>query len=126
MMTSRFSKIQPHDIAVAMGIDDDAALWTLSERIELHYKPETWRQIGTKLRVLDIPRPWLKKRLKKLHNFLQQLGAFHKYSYGGVVGRSCFTHAARHLGRRFIWTRDASDCYPSISPEALKSELRAI
>jgi hypothetical protein len=43
-----------------------------------------------------------------------------------VIKRSCFTSARKHLGASGVWTRDVADCYPSITPQALFRELKAV
>jgi Reverse transcriptase (RNA-dependent DNA polymerase) len=67
-----------------------------------------------------------KKRFKQLLRWLHRQGLAHARAYGGVAGRSCFTHAEIHLGKKFTWTRDVSDCFPSITPEAIKTALLSL
>ena len=44
-----------------------------------------------------------------------------------MKGRSCFTSATLHCGaNRIVWTRDASDCFPSVSPESFEAELLSL
>jgi hypothetical protein len=125
MMISRFGRIRPADVARAMELDE-AALWALSTRIEQRYFPERLACIGRKMRPLDVPKPWFMKRLRRLHRWMQRVGVSHPSAYGGVKGKSCFTHAAKHLGNTYLWTRDVSNCYPSVAPLSLYSALRRL
>lgn len=108
-----------------MGLSVDG-LWAFARQIHVCYKPRRMQWDGKKHRPIDPLYPEPKRILKKLHVYLQNNRLNHPSAHGGVRGRSCFSSARRHLGGRFVWTRDAADCYPSISPEAMRRELRAL
>jgi hypothetical protein len=87
------------------------------------YLPTRLQPIGTKLREIDEPKPLAKWRLKRLAIFMGKELPVHPCAHGSVRGRSPFTAASRHLGNRHNITRDAKDCFPSVSPEAFRVEL---
>jgi hypothetical protein len=89
MMTTQFLRILPSDIARAMGVSESTA-WTIAKYAEREYFPERQVRVGRKLRPLDVPKPVLKKRLRRLHKWLQQIRVSHTHAYGGVTGQSCF------------------------------------
>ena len=68
----------------------------------------------------------LKFRLKALHELLQAFGFYHPAAHGGVRGRSCFTAAREHLGKKAVSTRDIKDCYPSVTKEQFRQKLLAL
>jgi RNA-directed DNA polymerase len=119
------SLFQPADIAEAMGMDEQQ-LWDLAARIETFYKPQRLQKARGKIRIIDPPTEALKVKLRRLHDWLQRRRLYHPASHGGNKRRSCFSSATRHLGRRFVRTRDARDCYPSISPAVFEKELLAL
>jgi hypothetical protein len=45
---------------------------------------------------------------------------------GGVRGRSCFTAARLHLGKKAVSTRDVTDCYPSVTREQFRRKLLSL
>ena len=112
-------------IANAMRMDV-AELLDESRYAERLFRPPEKRPIGKKHRLLDIPSPSFKWRLKLLHRFAQKHLPVHDCAHGGVAKRSCFTAAERHCGRVAVVTRDIKDCYPSVMPEAFEAELRAL
>ena len=84
------------------------------------------RPAGKKHRPIDPMFGWSKKLFRTLHRWLQRQQFAHARAHGGVRGRSCFTSAQQHLGHRFFWTRDAENCYPSITPAAFHQEMLAL
>ncbi len=117
--------IRPEDIAQAMGLSTDQ-VWAFARHIERCYKPRRMQWDGKKHRPIDPLHKRPKRRLRGLHSFLQRNRLHHRAAHGGVRRRSCFSSARVHVGRRYVWTRDAADCYPSISPGAMQRELRAL
>ena len=101
----------------------ESATWSFAHAIESYYKPRRLQRVGKKHRPIDAMTKVGKKRLRFLHRWFQRRRMFHPTAHGGVSGRSCFTSAARHLGKKFVWTRDASNCFPSISPTVFEAEL---
>ncbi|WP_231943893.1 reverse transcriptase domain-containing protein [Aeoliella mucimassa] len=81
---------------------------------------------GKKHRPIDPLYKPPKRLLKKLHRFLQNHHLCHPAAHGGVRRRSTFTSAQIHVGSRNVWTRDVTDCYPSISQAAMFSQLRKL
>ena len=119
------ARITPADIAAAMRMTETET-WTFAKRMERWFKPTREQLIAGKLRPIDALYKTPKKKLRLLHRWFQSVKSFHPVAHGGVRRRSCFTSARRHLGRKFVWTRDASNCYPSIAPEAFKAELKQL
>ncbi|MEX2306489.1 MAG: reverse transcriptase domain-containing protein [Pirellulales bacterium] len=91
--------------------------WELGNNFEVCFKPRRMQCVGRKHRPIDPPYPGPKKLLRRLHRWLQSQEWHHPMAHGGIRRRSCFTSANVHLGQPNVWTRDASSCYPSISPD---------
>jgi hypothetical protein len=108
-----------------MGISVER-LWSFARNIEVCYKPRRMQFENGKHRPIDPLYNPPKRLLKKLHDFLQRAGLHHPRAHGAVRKRSCFSSARIHVGQRYVWIRDASNCYPSITPKALYRELRAL
>ncbi len=117
--------IVPADVAAGLGMSEESA-WCFARNIEQHYKPSRDQKVGRKVRRIDPLFKPAKRRLKSLHNWFQKRRLFHPAAHGGVRKRSCFTSASRHLGSKAVWTRDAKDCYPSISPKSFYKEMRLL
>lgn len=90
----------------------------------LYRSPRTCRTSTGKSREINAPTPRGKRLLRRLLRFWNREFPSHGKAHGGVRGRSCFTSARRHLGRRYIVTRDVRDCYPSVRRDALRRTLR--
>jgi Reverse transcriptase (RNA-dependent DNA polymerase) len=108
--------VLPEDIAEAMELDLGKT-WTFAKHFEVCFKPRRMQCVGKKHRPIDPLYAVPKKLLRRLHRWLQKQEWHHPQAHGGIHRRSCFTSATVHLGQRLVWTRDASDCYPSISPD---------
>jgi hypothetical protein len=122
--------MKPHELAptaiadaMKMAVGE---MWRFAHNIGDYYKPPSKRWIGQKHRTIDALYKSPKKKLKLLHRWFQQKRLAHPCAHGGVVRRSCFTSAVCHLGNRYVWIRDCSDCYPSVTPESMQAELKAI
>lgn len=111
------------DIAAALEMSE-SALWRLARNMQDAFWPTRRKRVRGKVREIDAPKPVAKRILRKLHRFLQRTVRPHPCAHGGAKSRSCFTSARRHLGRRYVVTRDVRDCYPSISQSELKRRLR--
>lgn len=118
--------LRAEDIAKAMRITE-AELWYTVRHTERMYMPTrpTVTPKG-KVRMIDEPWPIWKRRLKGLHKFFQREFRPPRYVHGGIKGRSCFTSAHSHKGRKYVLTRDIQDCYPSILTDQLRRQLRKV
>ena len=119
------NQVSPEHLAGAMGLSVDR-LWAFARHIDACYKPRRKQWDGKKHRLIDPLYKTPKRLLKRLHRFFQRNRLSHPSAHGGVRGRSCFSSAHIHVGRRFIWTRDVEDCYPSISPDAMLRQLHTL
>jgi hypothetical protein len=106
-------RVSPADIAKAMEMNE-AECWQFARTLGLRFTPTRICQIAGKVREIDSPFRYTKKKLRLLHSWLQSERAAHPIAYGGVRGKSCFKHAQKHLGKKFVWTRDISNCFPSV------------
>ena len=119
-----FAKLTPHHIAETMGVSVDV-LWRWARDSQVLFKPARKRIVRGKERVIEPPHYWARQRLRSLHRFLQKNYSGHRNAHGGVKGRSCFTGAVKHLGRRHVVIRDISQCYPSITTGSIRHRLVA-
>lgn len=118
----RFESITVSDIALSMNLTV-SALYDFAQNLDDGFHPTRLSRERGKFRQIDAPKPGVKKKLRKLHRFLQRNAPAHPCAHGGAKGRSTFTSARLHLGKRFVVTRDIRDCYPSISRFALQESL---
>lgn len=114
--------LTPTAIAQAMGISE-SHLWALAHNADPLYNARRNKLIKGKARPIDPPKPWAKRALRKLHRFLKRACPPHGAVHGGAGGRSCVTAANVHKGRGFLLTRDADNCYPSITTDMLKQSM---
>ena len=124
------TNLRPEDLASALAVSVDA-LWNIARSI--HSKADAFykstrkeRTKKGKFREIDEPKPFLKALLRRLHSFIQQHLPAHKMAHGGVWGRSCFTSARTHRGRKYLIQRDIKACYPSIPTLALYRRLKRL
>lgn len=120
-----FGKLTPIDIAKAMDVSVDV-VWKWTRDTRVLFKPARKEIVKGKVRTIEPPRYKMKLRLKQLHKFLQKNYPGHRNAHGGVRGRSCFTGAEKHIGRGYVVIRDISQCYPSVSTDAIRRRLVAI
>lgn len=119
-------ELQLSHLEIAFDLSGQELIYC-SDHSHLFYKPTRQeRKKNGKVRIIDEPKYEWKRRFKGLHRFFQSEFRPPRYCHGGVKRRSCFSSARRHLGRRFVLTRDIADCYPSITPVMLKQELRKL
>ncbi len=119
-----FAKLTPHDIAEALGVSVDV-LWRWARDSKVLFKPARKKIVRGKARDIEAPHYWARQRLRSLHRFLQKNCPGHRNAHGGVKGRSCFTGAAKHMGRGYVVIRDISQCYPSITASSIQRHLIA-
>ncbi|MEX1027040.1 MAG: reverse transcriptase domain-containing protein [Candidatus Paceibacterota bacterium] len=117
--------ITPADIASAMQMTE-SEVWAFARNMDASFKPTRLQLVGKKERPIDAPYDAPKKKLKRLHRWFQERKLFHPAAHGSISGSSCFTSARRHLGKKFVWTRDATNCYPSVRPSVFKAELKRL
>src|SRR5947207_8883662 len=98
------------DIARLTGVLVDE-IWKYASTIDQEYWPTRLKWVKGKRRPIDAPKRLLKYRLRRLHTFLQQTFPPNRNVHGGARGRSCFTAASLHRGRKYVVTRDVEDCY---------------
>lgn len=113
-------------VAEKMQFMDTNELQQFSCNMSRHFKPTRKRMVKGKVREIDALYSSPKRRLKKLHRFLQKTFPPHPSVHGGAPLHSCFTSAQKHLNKKFVITRDIQACYPSISPSNLKDYLRKV
>ena len=114
--------VLPEDIAEAMGLSLGKT-WELAKNFKVCFKPRRMQRVGRKHRPIDPLYPGPKKLLRRLHRWMQKQEWHHPIAHGGIRRRSCFTSANVHLGQPFVWTRDASNCYHSVTSERFISAL---
>lgn len=121
----KFATIRVSDVARWMGLSP-RELYRFALRIDDQFLPTRESKVKGKVRLIDAPKRHAKPLLRRLHRGLQAMKLFHGSAHGGIEQRSTFTSAGVHLGRWFVWTRDAKDCFPSITRQRMLAELRAL
>ena len=96
-------------------------LWKCARKTEeIYQEPRKQKKEGGGSRDIEPPKPRYKPLLKRISKLLTRKIYYHPAAHGGVPGRSSFTSARLHLGKKFILTRDIKNCYPSVTKKALK------
>jgi len=91
-----------------------------------HYHCHLMPKRDGHLRLIEEPKPVLKRLQRRiLHGLLDQIPA-HPAVYGFVKGRTCITAAAAHAGEAAVLGFDIADFFPSISPARLYAAFRAL
>ncbi|MEZ6032053.1 MAG: reverse transcriptase domain-containing protein [Planctomycetaceae bacterium] len=122
---NRFSKITVSQISRWVGLDEKET-WVFARTLDDQFLPTRQIVINGKARSIDAPNCSTKKRLRKLHRAIQRQTLLHGAAHGGVKGKSIFTSAGKHTGTSFIWTRDAKDCFPSVTGRSMNRELKRL
>ncbi|MDX1965801.1 MAG: hypothetical protein SFV23_01405 [Planctomycetaceae bacterium] len=93
LLRTNLQQITPVKISAALGLPV-SRLFEIAEAAEKHYRPtRVTKTESGKLRELDVPKPFLKCLLRKLHRFIQKSLLFSSAAHGGVRGypKSRFT-----------------------------------
>lgn len=92
----------------------------------LHLYDYVWiPRAGRPPRLLEAPRPILKRvQGELLHRLLDHIPA-HPAAHGFVPGHSVLTHARHHLGAEVVITVDISDFFAAITPGRVAGVLRS-
>lgn len=118
--------IGPSDIASYIGLPVET-LYSIAASTDRHYEPTELRKTPKgKVRQLDVPKPYLKRILKKLHRLVQAAGWYSPAAHGGVRKMSSFTSAGCHLGQHVCITRDITNCYPNVKTKLFREALRQL
>jgi hypothetical protein len=110
-------------IAETMEISLPELMYMATHQAKSFRPTEKRKDAKGKIREIDPPIDKAKIRFGKLHRFWQKEFRAHSMAHGGVRRRSHFTSARQHLGRRFVISRDLSNCYNSITEEQLRHAL---
>jgi RNA-directed DNA polymerase len=99
-------------------------LWHLANNTEDHYrKKEIKKKTSTDTRILSLPSPALKPVQKILNNAIVSNCDLGPYSHYGIKKRSNVTNALKHEGKKFVFTLDLKNFFPSVRPERVKRAL---
>jgi len=79
-------------------------------------------QIGTKQRVIDVPRPELKAIQRKVHDRVLRTIPCASAVYG-IAGKGVIKNAQQHLKQPFMAILDIADCFPSITVAMIRHAL---
>jgi len=85
----------------------------ISGRIDRHYRKKEIPQ-GDKQRILTIPSSRLRQIQRKIYTTLNSMVQFPYYVQGGVRGRSIISNANMHCKKKYVYTLDISNFFPSI------------
>lgn len=118
----RPQEVTPAHLASAVGFSEPQ-LWAFARSIERRFKPTRRKRVKKKIRIIDEPMPSTKPVLKKIHDWFQGNLQFHSAAFGGIAGRSCIGSARRHIGAKYIVTRDAQDAFPSVRSSMMREKL---
>ncbi len=110
-------------LARALRCDVSTLLWLADARRYLgraeegpltHYRVRVRRKRRGGLRVLEAPKPRLKRAQRWVLDHILHALATHDAAMGFVPGRSVYDHAARHAGRALVVRVDLADFFPSV------------
>jgi hypothetical protein len=119
------SDVTIEDIAKTMKLTG-VELLRLADIPGAFYSSPRRERVGKKWRkITAIRRKW-RRTFQRLNNFFYKHFPSHDCAHGSVPGRSPFTAAARHLGRRHLVGRDVKDAFPSIRSDRFYFQLLAL
>jgi Reverse transcriptase (RNA-dependent DNA polymerase) len=111
-------------IAEVMGVKQPELVYLAVHSEDSFLPTEPRKNEKGKIREIDPPKQTHKRLFRRLHRFWQHEFPPPAMAHGGVRGRSHYTSARLHLGRKFVVSRDISNCYNSIKTEPLCDVLR--
>lgn len=120
-----FGDVSPDDLAAAAKVST-SFLWKFARDIEGYYLPSRTITVKGKHRTIDSLRKPAKVIMQRLHRFIQKELPAHGNVHGGRKGKSCFSAANRHLGKKYVVSRDIHRCYPSIHSTHMLQMLRKL
>jgi RNA-directed DNA polymerase len=92
----------------------------------IHYRHHLIPRKSGGLRLIEEPKPLLKRLQRQVLRGVLDLIPAHPASVGFVVGRNCIEGAARHAGEEAVVAFDLSDFFPSIASSRVYGIFRAI
>lgn len=99
---------------------------TSGSHFAVHYRHHLIPRKAGGLRLIEEPKPLLKRLQRRiLHGILDLIPA-HSDSFGFVRGRNCIDAAARHAGEKVVLAFDLSDFFPGIAASRIYGLFRAI
>lgn len=116
------NEITLHEIALWLGVTV-SELESCASDSSICYKAPVKKRVKSRWREIEEPHPIWKQRFRCLYEELRPIFGTHSCVHGGARGRSCFTAANCHLGKRAVIQRDIRDCYPSITQAMLRDAL---
>ncbi|MGB3314903.1 MAG: reverse transcriptase family protein [Albidovulum sp.] len=115
----------PHQQLVRFA--DLNALSALSgSHFAIHYRHHLIPRKSGGLRLIEEPKPLLKRLQRQILHGLLELIPPHPASFGFVRGRNCIKAAARHAGEEAVVAFDLADFFPSIAANRIYGLFRAI
>lgn len=106
--------------------DLNALSATSGSHFTVHYRHHLIPRKSGGLRLIEEPKPLLKRLQRRLLHGILDLIPAHPDSFGFVRGRSCVDAAARHAGEEAVLAFDLSDFFPEIAASRVYGLFRAI
>ncbi|WP_347312572.1 reverse transcriptase family protein [Defluviimonas sp. SAOS-178_SWC] len=92
----------------------------------IHYRHHLIPRKSGGLRLIEEPKPLLKRLQRRVLHGILDLVPAHPASFGFVPGRNCIGAAARHAGEAVVIAFDLADFFPSIAASRVYGLFRAI
>jgi len=91
-----------------------------------HYQYQMLEKRDGGVRLIEKPKATLKQLQRKIyHEILSNLET-HPMAHGFAKGRSCHSHAAVHIGKRYLLLFDITECFQSIDWPMVKSVFKRL
>jgi hypothetical protein len=99
--------------------------WSAAENLR-HYAYAWTPKPGGRARLLEAPKPVLKRLQRKVLHGILDLVPPHPAAHGFRRGRSIVTNAAPHCGRAVVLRFDLTDFFPSVSAARVRAVFRSL
>lgn len=91
-----------------------------------HYRPHLIPKSDGRLRLIEEPKPFLKRLQRRVLHGILNLIPPHDAAFGFRPGRNCIAGAARHAGEAVVISFDLADFFPAIPYSRLYSLYRSL
>lgn len=110
------------ELAAHLGLSEGELDWLRARyRGSAHYRLRLIPRSDGRMRLLEIPKAWLKQVQRQILRELLPATACSAHAHGFVPGRSAITHARQHCGRGSLLQLDLRDWFASIALPRVRS-----
>lgn len=97
-----------------------------NSRFAPHYIPHLIPKASGQIRLIEEPKPFLKRLQRRILSGILDLVPPHAAAYGFTQNRNCIQAATRHAGEQMVVTFDLANFFPSITFPRVYALFRAL